>query len=1803
MDLQLRDRTFRVKERFIYTLDRHLISPDQHLKIINWLRFASLLFLTLRFGIFHQGYAENEGLLSAVQWALWLYFLFIVVSQFTATFYPKLFVSQTSCRLQLGLDFVFVTFFYVASLEPGSDIYFLYILPVFVLANHFSLRAFAVFLLLLFAFTVAFWWLQIKSALVPGLDYAVENLLSQLVFVGVLILIYLAYWRRRKWFWRPGQMEDDLAPQFRQLAKGIYTVDRSLRITSANDVMRGWHGLGLNGRTCQSALCEAGKRTRKPCEACPLRRAIAQGEEVTTQVAFVNEYGQDFPVRVSALPIFSKQGQPLGATAVVESVVQHDDFQRRLSSYSAIIAEKERDLEIAKEVRAREEARQLRAIFQASVAVLSPDKPLGVRNILGAMASLLHCRAGTVRMYERDPETGELGLITHHTFGYPSEDVQRWRFLGLSASSIVVDAYLQNRMYSTKDVQSAPHLMFFREKAQRYNLHAMACFPLSTEDEKLGTVSMYRDYIGAFSPREMALGQTIANNLTAALLNQRSLERLSEQAKEREQRLAIVDNLSRQLVPHDSIDSLTQFVADFVRESLNAEVAAIFLLEDKVLYRQAVSGVEANWFAEECYDVGQGITGKAVVTPPGERYGRLMLDNAVEQSAVVVPENLVRYSRKLASGSVSHLLAVPLNGQESTFGVLRVVNKLDTCRHPCLEGFENRDIELLTTLASIVAVAIENTRRLAEQTFLLSIGQTLTGSLSPRDVLAQSLDRAVAFLGAEAGAVLLPDDRTGDLVFDYVGGQGIAELLGRTIPIKKSISGAVFRTGKAALVPDVTQDPRAYLPTNASTVRSLVALPLFNADKVIGVLEIFNKKQGTFTSHDIRVLEALTAWIVIAVENARLYRDAKQRFQQAEGLREAMQSFSALMKPEEILDSILEQLGRVVTYQSASLFLLENEQLCLRCYAGFPEEVGDRLLGATLDATRNVPFAEMKRTQRPFIIGDNKKEQLLDRITGRSRTRSWIGAPLLFRNEILGHLAIDHGDPYQYTDDEADVVMAFAQQAAVAIANARHFDKETKRAEQLLVLNRSLVDFTRAPQLGETLDKIAACVQELLRCDISGVVVHDQDTGQLRTESGHGYCGISAEYATHFHFHKDSPLGVFLTSRILYTIEDATIPAVKHGRSLVELVGVRGVMVAPLFVGERFVGVLGAGSRSPRVFSEDEQTLFSILAAQAAVAIRDAELRSEKDRRARLLEVFHQISVATQRTSDLDRILNIVLTGVTAHYGLRFNRAILFLTDPLRENLVGNTGIGQTSKAEAQAVWEKLGHTYLLEAHTREVLAQGPPQPTAMHYVARNLKIPIRTDSNELFSRAFVTQESVIVDPSDGRFLIHSDFYRLVEPGQFALVPLAIDKRVIGMLFVDNKFSEIPITATQLELLGICASQAAAAIERSRLYQIDLNRIKVLQQLREMVQYISQVRDLHELLQLIVEAANNVLEADGSYLTPYDPERQELLVPLAASAGFARPFPHDRQYSSTGLTARVLKEPGGLLMIEDIPEEMRATSDFLRRNPVRSVAVACLQYHDEVMGVLYINYQSRHLFDEHDERALKMFADQAAIGIHSARMMEQMEQLATQKERNRLRDEMHDVLNTYQFKVMLPLETVRDSALALGKEDMVEDLKQLHHFSRYVNMYFHRIMQDMRDPVLVEKGLFVALLALKENFIDGQNVVAEIASHGEIRPSPEVEHAFYRIAQEAIKNALKHAHLAEQEEGRISIELILESGEVALRIADNGVGFDMDQARNGIGMEAMGNWARQIGASLVVESAVGRGTRLSVTLPPEEVEN
>ena len=1807
--LPIPSRRQRLKAGIIDYLSNRAGTEQAFLNLINWFRFAILIFLTLRFGVSQEAYTDNVPLFLAIRLALWCYFIFIVSLRFLANFQPRLFESDRSKKIQVLVDITVIAFFYAVGGAPDSDIFLFYFLPLLVIARYFATGAMAAFLGLTGLATAVTWYYLVSPENLTSFSYWIEVLLSRPGFLGVLTLFYLVYQRRRQTVGHLTRAESDLLYQFHSLAVGAYAVDSNLRVISVNEVMVERHGPDLMGKGCSDAFCHATNGTETACRQCPARTAIEQSQATAgVELFMVDRQGTSYLARVSALPVFGEQGAAIGATAIVEDLSRRKVFEGQLRSYAADVERAVETLVQESRARAEEKTRQLEAISRAAAAVLSPDQPLRINQIIRTMAGLLRCQIATVRRYEWDSTRGQSGLTLRHSFGYPIDNTSQWHFLSLKSASLVVDAFQKGEARRTDDVQAVSDLIHFKSKARQYGLHAMACFPLLAQGEKLGTVSMYRNRRERFSPEEMSLGQALANNLAAAIANQNLIERVSTEADSRQKRLKALNALSQRLVPHDNVDSLTELVTDFVRERLAAEVAAVFLLEGNYLYRQAISGVEPGWFGDEHYAVGHGITGKAALAAEGERYGRMVVENRVSESNNVIPEHLTRYRQQLATGTVQHLLAVPLNGQEKSFGVLRVVNKVDSGGQLQPEGFDQWDVELLTTIACIVAVAIENTQRLAEQTFLMQVGQTVTTSLSRQDILTRSLHKAVTFLQAEAGAVILPDPNSGDMVFSHIGGQGAEQLRGRTIPAGKGITGFVFATGAPALVPDVTQDPRFYAQVEAQTnfsTRSLLSVPIQAGDSNIGVLEILNKRQGTFTSTDLRLLSALSAWIAIAVEKARLFEAEQKRRRLAEALRQAMQIFSSTLDANNILDTILSQLGSVVTYNTASLFLLEKNVLRLKAHAGFSGEESDTLTNICLDASQNVPFQTMLATQQPYIVADAQQEQVLERIIGTGRIRSWIGAPLLFGNRVLGQLAVDNWLPGQYTADDAAVVMAFAQQVAIAIANARLYGQQQERANQLLILNNSLVDFTTAQSMGEVLDKVAQCVIELLHCEIAGVALYDKEKGEVYSLPDHGYLGVSPAYARKFRFHIDTPGGDVLRSRRIHTVEDVTAdPDSIFGEALTKPIGVRGIMAAPMLISERKVGILYAGSREPRQFGDDEQTLLSILAGQAAVAIRNAELFTEKERRAELLELFNQISIASQRTSDLASILNIVLTGVTAEYGLRFNRAILLLVDAARQNLVGYTGIGQTSRAEAQAIWERL-HDESFDQHVHGVLQYGVPEPTSLYYAARNLQIPIKTDSQEVFSHAYVTGKSLIVDPARGEWLIDTNFYRLFEPGTFALVPLSGDGRTIGIMVVDNKFTGGAITPGDLELLGTCASQAAAAIERTELHEAVQNRIRVLHLLQEVGRTISQLSDLRQVLERIAKAANEVLAADISYLTPFDPEKKELLVELGVSAGLADTFTHDRTYSHTGLTTLVMNEPGGLVIIDDISLRPRLSSRFVKQAGIQSVAAVRLEFRGETVGVLYVNYRQRHLFDDQDKQVLKMFAGQAAIAIHNARLMKQMEALATQKERNRLRDDIHDALNTFQFKVMLPLEVVLDRIKAMGDDDVAEELSQLWRFSNYTNQNFHRIMQDMRDPILVEKGLVAAIIALKKNILDASGIETDLGISGKVRPSAEVEHVLYRIAQEAISNVVKHANLASDGQGRVHVVLSLDSTPIRLSIQDNGIGFALDQIQNnsiGVGMGAMKNWAKQIGAEFSIISAPGRGTRIEVTVSPEDSE-
>ena len=1782
---------------------RHYLFDDGNteagfLRLIGWFRFLVLLSLTFRFGfipIDSQTLDNPTTPLLAVRITLGIYFVFIIFLRFLADFKANKFESNRSKFAQIIVDIVVITICYTATGYPRSDVFLMYFLPFLIVARYFETKVVIIFFALV-GVAASLPWVILKDLANLPLAQTLGQVLSfRLGFLSIVGVFYLAYQRRRRVIGQLGKVEDELWQRYQELSVGLYHVDGQLKIKSMNNVMRQRHGLGLMNRPCASALCHTAVG-RGPCSQCPVATAIEQGREVSdTIVDFVDREEAIYQARVSALPVFNGEREVTGATAIVHDLGPRKQFENRLRSY-AVDIERTIDTFITdNRKRTKEMTRQLEMLSRASAAVLAPNKPLRVDSIVKTMADLLRCQRANVRQYDFVDEQEECGLVLHHSYGHLPEESSEWSFLSLKKPGIVTKAFQEGKPIQVIDVQSHPDYVQYLDLAHRFRVHAMACFPLIAEGNRLGTVSLYRNRRESFSPEEMNLGEALANNLAAAICNQQLVENIAAEMALRQKGLDTLSRISRQLVPHDNIYSLTQVLADLICEELGAEVSAVFLLEGDHLYRHAIAGVESDWFTEEKYAVGQGITGQVVAN------GRCICENAVDLCQDAIPEHLTLYSKHLSSGAVKHLLAVPLHGQYGISGVLRVVNKLNGNRQLQATGFTQQDKALIQTIACIAAVAMENARRLAEQRFLMDVGWAVTSNISSAEILVESLNRAVDILDAEAGAVILPEKETGDMIFQFIGGKGAAGLYGRKIPANKGITGQVFRSGKPTLLPDVTKHPEFYRSVDVQasfSTRSLLSVPIKAGLRIIGVLEILNKRHGTFTKADQQLLTALSAWVAIALENARLFTAESEKRKLANVLRESTQVFSSTLNLEAILSTMLGQLLRVVHYHRACVFLCERNMLILHSEIN-SENPDSVCMHTTVPIVQSAVFREIESSKQPHLLNDIPLEFDHDPIMSEGKElRAWLGIPLVYRNDVLGLLTIDSRKPLYFTEEDIQIVATFARQAAIAISNARLFKEEKERANELLVLNKSQVEITTMPSLEETADKIADCVIELLQCDFSGVALYNHDTKEIYALPHNGYRGVSPEYAQQFRFDINQSGAYVLRNRRIYTSSHVQSDVDSDfGLKFVKPIGIEAFLAAPLLAGEREIGILYAASQTPRVFTEDEQTIFSILANQAAVALRNAELLFETRRRAELLELFHQISIAGQQTTERDRIINIVLTGITAGYGLRFNRVLLLLVDSTGKYLEGYTGIGQTDKNEAEAAWATIEEGDTIDGHVADILHNGVRAWTPMHTLAQNLNIPIETDSPELFSQVFLTQKGLIVDPSEGKWLINQEFYRAFKPSIFALVPLVKDRHVIGLLVADKKFILDAISQADLDLLSACANQAAAAIERAGLYKIVQSRIRELKHLQETTQDIAHLSDLRQVLHHIVKAANDVLMADISYLVPYDAQKDKLLANLATYYGTQGDFKHHTTYSRQGLTKLIMDEPSRLITIEDLSAMPKLMSRFVQQENVCSVALARLEFHGQTVGLLYVNYCQYHCFSDQEKRVLQMFADQAAIAIHNANLIKEYEATAMQKERDRLREDIHDALNTFQFQVMLPLEELRDEVKAQGDKIIAAELARVWQFSRHTNQIFHQIMNDLRESILLEKGLTAAL----NTFISGEretsNLDIDLQIVGRIRPTADIEHALYRICQEAVRNVTKHAH-----SNQVIIKLILLLDMIHLTIDDDGIGFQPEaivDRSQGMGLDSMRNWAAKVGSNLVLKSKPGKGTHIEVLILPD----
>jgi len=228
-------------------------------------------------------------------------------------------------------------------------------------------------------------------------------------------------------------------------------------------------------------------------------------------------------------------------------------------------------------------------------------------------------------------------------------------------------------------------------------------------------------------------------------------------------------------------------------------------------------------------------------------------------------------------------LCVPVKIRTNIIGVLNVESSKP-------DHFNLADQFLLQTLANQTAVALQNTRLYAQTQrsarefgALISATHVLSANLDLNTVLQQTLVQINTLLEAEDASVLLYDSVSDDLIFAAVANSNTSAILfGQHVALDAGIAGWVMQNKTSVIVENAQQDPRFYdeidLLTEVTT-RSLLAAPLVAKDRVIGVVEVINKVDGAFDTHDRELLEALASSAAIAIDNARLYQELIDQIQ------------------------------------------------------------------------------------------------------------------------------------------------------------------------------------------------------------------------------------------------------------------------------------------------------------------------------------------------------------------------------------------------------------------------------------------------------------------------------------------------------------------------------------------------------------------------------------------------------------------------------------------------------------------------------------------------------------------------------------------------------------------------------------------------------------------------------------------------------------------------------------------------------------------------------------------------------------
>jgi len=554
-------------------------------------------------------------------------------------------------------------------------------------------------------------------------------------------------------------------------------------------------------------------------------------------------------------------------------------------------------------------------------------------------------------------------------------------------------------------------------------------------------------------------------------------------------------------------------------------------------------------------------------------------------------------------------------------------------------------------------------RTKASLDLLYSISRELTEQLDLRELLQRVLQLTLEAVGAPAGSILVLDEHgevtEGAIAYDGKVHDHSAEQLRDTY--EQGLAGWVVENRQAVLIQDTSKDTRWLVKPDDKTdgaPRSVISVPLLAREHIVGALTLARRKPNGFTEEDLALATAIADQAGVAVSNAHLFRAEQERRRFASTLQEIARTISSTLDPKSVFEQVLEQLRLVIEYDSASIFLVNDDHLQPVAAFGFTDVKA--VLNHSLRIDEGGLGVEVFKAGKIMVVADVQQESAWvgrGKLQDSGMIRGWIGAPLVVRDRVVGVLNVDSRRVGAYGLKDAEMVSAFADQAATAVANAQLYGEIQRRVQSMTALTETARSVTASLDLGEVLQRITERTIDSLEVEAASLALIDEKTGELefRVASGKG-----AEQIVGLRLMKGQGLAGWVVEHKEAVFVSDVQSDPRFYSKVDELIGytTRVMASVPIQVQDKIIGVIEAINPRGDDLAPEQIELLRGIADLAGTAIVRAQL-------------FKETQAARQRYASLfeDSIDTILITDLAGEITDANNRAETIVGLPRTELL------------------------------------------------------------------------------------------------------------------------------------------------------------------------------------------------------------------------------------------------------------------------------------------------------------------------------------------------------------------------------------------------------------------------------------------------------------------------------------------------------------------------------------------------------